>query len=91
MEIQDFLSIFASVIIPMIAGGAWLWNRLDRRFEEMDKRYDQKFEVMDRKFDQVILELRNIDRRLTSLESKVEERTLKVIYTAKAFDEKALQ
>ena len=47
-------SLLLQVTIPIFGAGAWLWSRLDKKFEKIDERFekiDKKFEKIDERSD----------------------------------------
>lgn len=63
------------ITLPLGALAAWIWSRLDKRFDKIDS----KFEKID--FDLVSLKV-----SMGKLETRVEERTLKVVHVEKTGD-----
>ena len=162
MDPIAIITIIGGIVIPMFTGGAWLWKRLDKKFDglkdEMQKgdsairdevhalrdemhkgdqmlrdemhkgdqmlreevhalrdemhkgdqmlreemhKGDQMLREEMQKRDQMLRdemqkgnfltqqEIRGLSERVSRLETRVDERTLRVIYTAKSFEEKA--
>ena len=122
MDPIAIITIIGGIVIPMFTGGAWLWSRLDKKFDglkdEMHKgdqmireevhalrdemhKGDQMIRDEMHKGDQMLREemqkgdfltqqeIRGLSERVSRLETRVDERTLRVIYTAKSFEEKA--
>ncbi|MEY3362849.1 MAG: hypothetical protein RLZZ538_392 [Actinomycetota bacterium] len=51
------------------------FDNVDRRFEELDKKFDQRFEQLDNKLDQRIEQLdKKFDQRIDHLENKLDQR-----------------
>jgi exonuclease VII large subunit len=51
------------------------FDNVDRRFEQLDKKFDQRFEQLDKKFDQRIDHLENkLDQRFEHIDKKFEQR-----------------
>ena len=51
------------------------FDNVDRRFEELDKKFDQRFEQLDKKFDQRIDHLdKKFEQRIDHLENKLDQR-----------------
>jgi DNA anti-recombination protein RmuC len=51
------------------------FDNVDRRFEELDKKFDQRFEQIDKKFDQRIDHLENkLDQRFQQIDKKFDQR-----------------
>ena len=51
------------------------FDNVDRRFEELDKKFDQRFEQLDKKFDQRIDHLENkLDQRFEHIDKKFDQR-----------------
>jgi exonuclease VII large subunit len=51
------------------------FDNVDRRFEELDKKFDQRFEQIDKKFDQRIDHLENkLDQRFEHIDKKFDQR-----------------
>ena len=51
------------------------FDNVDRRFEELDKKFDQRFEHIDKKFDQRIDHLENkLDQRFEHIDKKFDQR-----------------
>jgi len=84
MDLYTILFNLISLIVPVGAGVAWLWSRLDKKFDAIDKRFDQidqRFAQIDQKFEAVLVEIKEIridihkiDIRLSKLEAQDEER-----------------
>ena len=50
-------------------------KKFEQRFEQLDKKFDQRFEQIDKKFDQRIDHLENkLDQRIDHLENKLDQR-----------------
>jgi|SRR5579885_207709 len=69
-----------SMIIVVAGGIAWMWTRLDKKFDKIDERFnkfDQRFDKVDQRFDKVDQRLEKIESRVSGLEirmSVLEER-----------------
>jgi exonuclease VII large subunit len=51
------------------------FDNVDRRFEQLDKKFEQRFEQLDKKFDQRIDHLENkLDQRFEHIDKKFEQR-----------------
>jgi len=51
------------------------FDNVDRRFEQLDKKFEQRFEQLDKKFDQRIEQLENkLDQRFEHIDKKFEQR-----------------
>jgi predicted nucleic acid-binding Zn-ribbon protein len=51
------------------------FDNVDRRFEQLDKKFDQRFEQLDKKFDQRIDHLENkLDQRFEHIDKKFDQR-----------------
>jgi hypothetical protein len=51
------------------------FDNVDRRFEQLDKKFDQRFEQLDKKFDQRIDHLENkLDQRFEQVDKKSDQR-----------------
>lgn len=60
MDWIQAITIIASILIPAIAGFAWIIHRMD-----------QKFDRVDQKFDKMNDELKEIDKRLAAVENRL--------------------
>ena len=60
LDIQSILS----TVVPMIGALAWVYSRLDKKFDAIDK----KFDAIDKKIDKLDEKLTDVDRRLCRLE-----------------------
>jgi predicted nucleic acid-binding Zn-ribbon protein len=62
------------------------FDNVDRRFEELDKKFDQRFEQLDKKFDQRIDHLENkLDQRFCVLEERLRFNKTLVVASLSAF------
>lgn len=119
MNWQEVFTIVGSVGAIIGGGFAWMWSRLDKRFDfidrkfeqvdkrfehmehkfeqkidQLDKKFEQRIDQMDKKFEQKIdqiitkmdqtnFQLSSINMQIAKLETRVEERTLRVIHVEK--------
>jgi predicted nucleic acid-binding Zn-ribbon protein len=62
------------------------FDNVDRRFEELDKKFDQRFEHIDKKFEQRIDHLENkLDQRFCVLEERLRFNKTLVVASLSAF------
>ena len=85
-NIAAFFGIFATIVVGFYA----LWTRLDKKFDKIDARFDDLRAEMKEGFADVRRDLKDHGERISRMETKIDERTMRVIYTVKALDEKAI-
>ena len=62
------------------------FDNVDRRFEQLDKKFEQRFEQLDKKFDQRIEQLENkLDQRFCVLEERLQFNKTLVVASLSAF------
>ena len=62
------------------------FDNVDRRFEQLDKKFEQRFEQLDKKFDQRIDHLENkLDQRFCVLEERLRFNKTLVVASVSAF------
>jgi hypothetical protein len=112
MNWQEIFTIIGSIGAIIGGGLAWMWTRIDKkfdhvdkrfeqmdkkfeqkfeqidkkfeqRFEQIDKKFEQRFDQVDKKFEQVNTQLTTLNVQIAKLETRVEERTLRVIHVEK--------
>lgn len=76
LNVIQFLANFFSILA--VTGGliAWLWSRLDKKFDAVDKRFeavDRKFEAVDKKFEAVDKKFEAVDKKFETLNTKIDE------------------
>lgn len=67
MDWTQTITIIGSVIVPMMAGFAWIIHRMDNKFDKVDAKFDR----VDARMNSIEGRMNLIENRLTALEIKV--------------------
>jgi len=67
MDWTQAITIIGSVIVPMMAGFAWIIHRMDAKFDKVDA----KFEKVEERMDGIEKRMNGIENRLVALEMRV--------------------
>jgi len=74
MDYSSILMTFATTALPIGGFLAWMWSRLDKKFEKIDERFIAMDKKIDERLEKIENRLAGIEGRLSRLEGQDEER-----------------